>query len=107
MGVTTAVTGETGRDTFEEHRQDEGDAAFLYRELARAESDPRRRDVFERLAAVEDEHRAIWERVLGTNASNGKLAPFKPSTRARIMAYIGRYFGAKTLLNLLLREVGC
>ena len=105
MGVTTTV--EHGdRDTFEEHRQDEGDAAFLYRELARAERDPHRRSVFERLAAVEDEHRAIWERVLGLNGGNGKLAPFSPSTRARLMAFLGRRFGAQTLLNLLLREEG-
>jgi VIT1/CCC1 family predicted Fe2+/Mn2+ transporter len=55
---------------------------------------------------VEDEHRAIWERVLGLNTDNGRLAPFRPSTRARIMALIGRYFGSQTLLNLLLREEG-
>jgi VIT1/CCC1 family predicted Fe2+/Mn2+ transporter len=106
MGVTTDVGSVNDRDTFEEHRQDEGDAAFLYRELARTENDAHRRGVFERLAAVEDEHRAIWERVLGHEARNGALAPFRPSTRARIMALIGRYFGANTLLNLLLREEG-
>ncbi|MGQ0643525.1 MAG: VIT1/CCC1 transporter family protein [Gemmatimonadaceae bacterium] len=106
MGVTTTVAEHADRDTFEEHRQDEGDAAFLYRELARAERDPHRRGVFERLAAVEDEHRAIWERVLGLNGGNSRLAPFHPSTRARLMAFIGRRFGAQTLLNLLLREEG-
>jgi VIT1/CCC1 family predicted Fe2+/Mn2+ transporter len=104
MAATTAVAPRADKHTFEEHRQDEGDAAYLYRELARAEGDARRRDVFERLATVEDEHRAIWERVLRQH--NGKLAPFKPSTRARIMAFIGRSFGAHTLLNLLLREEG-
>lgn len=104
MAVTTEV-GNTDRDTFHEHWQDEGDAAFLYRELARAEQDPHRRSVFERLAAVEDEHRAIWERVLADNGK-GAARPFKPSARARMMAFIGRAFGAQTLLNLLLREEG-
>ncbi|MEW5915675.1 MAG: VIT1/CCC1 transporter family protein [Gemmatimonadota bacterium] len=101
----TATTAVTDRETFEEHRQDEGDAAFLYRELARAERDPKRRTVFERLAAVEDQHRAIWERVLGVDQGDG-LAAFKPSARARIMAFLGRTFGPQTLLNLLLREEG-
>ncbi len=95
------------RGTFHEHWQDEGDAAFLYRELARAEPDAHRRNVFERLAAVEDEHRAIWERVLSDNGGGHEHpATFRPSTRARLMAALGRYFGARTLLNLLLREEG-
>jgi VIT1/CCC1 family predicted Fe2+/Mn2+ transporter len=106
MGATTAVAG-ADHDAFREHWQDEGDAAFLYRELARAEPNPQRRSVFERLAAVEDEHRAIWERVLGEGIpGDGQLGPFRPSARARFMAFIGRRFGARTLLNLLLREEG-
>lgn len=108
MGATetTSVGARNGadRETFEEHRQDEGDAAFLYRELARAEPDAHRKQVFERLAAVEDEHQAIWERVLRDNGE--RLGPFRPSARARLMAFIGRRFGAQTLLNLLLREEG-
>jgi len=110
MGATEATTSvgtPPGRDTFHEHWQDEGDAAFLYRELARAEPDPHRKDVFERLAAVEDEHQAIWERVLQDNGGRGsKVGPFRPSTRAKLMALVGRSFGAHTLLNLLLREEG-
>ncbi|MGH7712107.1 MAG: VIT1/CCC1 transporter family protein [Gemmatimonadaceae bacterium] len=107
MGATTAVASNVDRDTFRDHWQDEGDAAFLYRELARAEPNPQRRSVFERLAAVEDEHRAIWERVLGdARTDNRQRVPFRPSARARLMAFIGRRFGAQTLLNLLLREEG-
>lgn len=105
MQATTPVAD---RGAFQEHWQDEGDAAFLYRELARAEPDAHRKSVFERLAAVEDEHRAIWERVLQENngGSSTTVATFRPSTRARLMAALGRYFGAGTLLNLLLREEG-
>jgi vacuolar iron transporter family protein len=105
--ATTTVGTPADRDTFHEHWQDEGDAAFLYRVLARAEPDPHRKDVFERLAAVEDEHQAIWERVLQDNGGRGSsIGPFRPSTRARLMAFVGRSFGAQTLLNLLLREEG-
>ena len=42
--------------TFEHHWQDEADAAFLYRILSEAETDPRKKDVYARLAAVEDRH---------------------------------------------------
>ncbi|HEY7566841.1 MAG TPA: VIT1/CCC1 transporter family protein [Gemmatimonadaceae bacterium] len=106
-GATTTVGTAADRDTFQEHWQDEGDAAFLYRELARAEPDPHRKNIFERLAAVEDEHQAIWQRVLQDNDGRGSpVGPFRPSARARLMALVGRSFGAQTLLNLLLREEG-
>jgi rubrerythrin len=39
-----------------DHFQDEADAAFLYRALASVETDPKRRDVFNKLAQVEDRH---------------------------------------------------
>ncbi|MGQ0539017.1 MAG: VIT1/CCC1 transporter family protein [Gemmatimonadaceae bacterium] len=90
--------------TFLEHWQDEGDAAFLYRALARAEQDGGRRGIFERLAAVEDEHHAVWSRVLGERGQ--APATFRPSQRARFMAFLGRRFGARALLSLLLREEG-
>ena len=41
---------------FREHWQDEGDAAFLYRRLAAVEAEPARREVFRKLADVEDRH---------------------------------------------------
>jgi hypothetical protein len=47
-------------DTFEHHWQDEADAAFLYRILAKAEDDASKSDVYRRLAEVEDRHLEIW-----------------------------------------------
>src|SRR5882672_3424868 len=38
------------------HLEDEADAAFLYRELAQAERDPGRSELYRKLAAVEDRH---------------------------------------------------
>src|SRR5690349_12817508 len=46
------------------HLEDEADAAYLYRILADAESDPVRKKVFAGLAAVEDRHVQIWQRLL-------------------------------------------
>ncbi|HJP61598.1 MAG TPA: hypothetical protein VJ865_16435, partial [Gemmatimonadaceae bacterium] len=41
---------------FEHHWQDEADAAYLYRILADAEPDPKKKDIYSRLASVEDRH---------------------------------------------------
>lgn len=91
-------------DAFADHWQDEADAAFLYRELARMEPDPARKDVFQRLAEVEDKHVEIWGRLL---AEHGKPArPFRPGGRARLLAQLGRIFGPDFLLPLLLSEEG-
>src|SRR5215210_4303509 len=43
-------------DIWLHHLEDEADAAFLYRELARAERDASKADLYGRLAQVEDRH---------------------------------------------------
>ena len=89
---------------FAHHWQDEADAAYLYRALAEREPDPRQRDIYRRLAEVEDRHVAIWGRLL---ADHGRPpAPFKPSLRARLLAALGRAFGSRFLLPALLAEEG-
>ncbi len=89
---------------FEHHWQDEADAAYLYRVLATAESDPRKKDVYSRLAAVEDRHVVIWADLLTSHGhSPGK---FRPSGRARILAWLGKHLGPGFLLPMLLAEEG-
>jgi VIT1/CCC1 family predicted Fe2+/Mn2+ transporter len=89
---------------FEHHWQDEADAAYLYRILAAAESDPKKKDIYSRLADVEDRHVVVWADLL---AKNGHPAPaFRPSTRARLLARMGRWFGPGFLLPMLLEEEG-
>jgi predicted membrane protein (TIGR00267 family) len=91
-------------DDFEHHLSDEADAAYLYRALAAAEPDERRRGIYQRLAAVEDRHVAIWEELL---AQHGRaLARHRPSVRARVLAWMGRRFGSAFLLPILLAEEG-
>ena len=89
---------------FEHHWQDEADAAYLYRLLAAAEPDPGRRDVYTRLADVEDRHVEIWARLLTENGRPPKR--FRPSGRARLLAFLGRRFGPGFLLPMLLAEEG-
>ena len=91
-------------DAFEHHWQDEADAAFLYRALAGVEPDERKRDVYARLAEVEDRHVEIWAKVLAEHGHAPKS--FRPTARARLLAWLGRRFGPGFLLPLLLREEG-
>lgn len=91
-------------DLWTEHWQDEGDAAFLYRVLAGVAEDPARADLFRRLAAVEDRHVELWQELLGSHGVTP--GPFRPSLRARLLAFVGRRLGPRVLLPLLLAEEG-
>ena len=84
------------------HWQDEADAAFLYRVLAEAEPDPLRKDVFSRLAAVEDRHVVIWEELL--TKADTPPGRHTPTGATRLRAALGRRFGPRFLLPMLLRE---
>lgn len=89
---------------FEHHWQDEADAAYLYRVLAEAEPDHKKKDLYLRLAAVEDRHVRIWGQLLERNGRAPKA--FRPSARARLLAFLGRTFGPRFLLPMLLAEEG-
>jgi predicted membrane protein (TIGR00267 family) len=90
--------------SFEHHWQDEADAAYLYRLLAAAEPDPKKKDIYSRLADVEDRHVVVWSDLL---SEHGHPPPkFRPSGRARLLAALGRWFGPGFLLPMLLEEEG-
>ena len=89
---------------FEHHWQDEADAAYLYRILAEAETDPKKKDIYARLATVEDRHVTIWTELLTKHGHPPGV--FKPSGRARLLASLGRMFGPNFLLPMLLEEEG-
>ena len=90
--------------SFEHHWQDEADAAYLYRLLAAAEPDPKKKDVYSRLADVEDRHVVVWSDLLSQHGH--PPAEFRPSGRARLLAAFGRWFGPSFLLPMLLEEEG-
>lgn len=87
------------------HWQDESDAAYLYDVLATKESDRAKQDIYQRLAAVERRHTDLWSKLLGEHGHAVPAAPV-PSASARFMAWLGRRFGPRYLLPLLLREEG-
>jgi vacuolar iron transporter family protein len=97
-------TDEIDVHSFEHHWQDEADAAYLYRLLAAAEPDPKKRDIYSRLADVEDRHVVVWADLLAKHGH--PPAKFRPSSRARLLATLGRWFGPGFLLPMLLEEEG-
>src|ERR1041385_1896766 len=86
------------------HLEDEADAAYLYRVLAEAEPAPERKKVFAALAAVEDRHVQIWQKLL---IDAGHPVPaHRPSAKARFQGWLGRRLGPGFLLPLLLQGGG-
>jgi VIT1/CCC1 family predicted Fe2+/Mn2+ transporter len=90
--------------SFEHHWQDEADAAYLYRILAAAEPDKHKKDIYSRLADVEDRHVVVWGDLMTSHGHPPKK--FEPSGRAKLLARIGKVFGPGFLLPMLLQEEG-
>lgn len=88
--------------------RDERESEFLYRELAKAEEDPGLRSVYERLAAAESRHAGHWEEHL--RAAGQPPGEFRPSFRARVLAWLARRFSpalvAPTLSDQEIRDGG-
>ena len=79
--------------------QGEMDSAVLYRALADAESNPQLKEVYQRLAAVEEAHAEFWRKRLkgmGASAKSGR-----PGWRTRALAWAARRFGPETVLPLI------
>jgi len=92
------------KGAWEEHYLDECDAAYLYRRLAAGERDDTRRQLFEKLAAVEDRHVARWAELF--TASGQALPPFLPTAKSWLVAWVARRFGSNTILPLIVAEEG-
>ena len=100
----TATVDRSTLATWRHHLQDEADAAYLYRVLASLDERPKQRDIYQRLATVEDRHSELWRTLLAEHGHDVVLPP--PSLRARVTARVARLFGPELLLPMLLREEG-
>jgi VIT1/CCC1 family predicted Fe2+/Mn2+ transporter/rubrerythrin len=91
-------------ESWDEHYRDERDAAYLYRALAALEPNHERKDLFERLAVVEDRHAERWRELF---AESGRPLPaYTTATRTRLLAWIAKRFGTSVVLPLMLAEEG-
>src|SRR4029078_9092596 len=79
-------------------------AAWLYRELAQSETNADRRDLFTRLAIVEDQHSARWEQLF--QEAGRPLPKYAVARRTRLAAWVARTFGPSGILPLILAEEG-
>jgi vacuolar iron transporter family protein len=100
----TATSPESPPHDWLHHLEDEADAAFLYRELAQAERDPRRSEVYRKLASVEDRHVEMWRKLLAEHGHQVSVP--SPSRGARLRAWMARRLGSGVLLPMLLEEEG-
>ena len=73
--------------SWDEHYRDERDAAFLYRALAAVEKNADRKQLFERLAVVEDRHAERWEELF---AQSGRPLPAYATAIANAPSGVGR-----------------
>ena len=78
--------------SWDEHYRDERDAAFLYRALAAVETDPERKQLFVKLAIVEDRHAERWEELF---AQSGRPLPrYATAQRTRLLAWVAKHFSS-------------
>jgi len=103
-GIYPAMPQTAAQHIWLHHLEDEADAAFLYRELAQAERDAHKADLYRKLAAVEDRHVEMWRSLLAENGH--QVGTPGPSRGARLRAWVARRVGAGVLLPMLLQEEG-
>ena len=79
---------------------DELEGAALYRALADAEKDPAAKEVFARLASVEEAHSAFWAKKI--DELGEKLPHTRPGFRTRALSYLARRFGPAFVLPTIM-----
>jgi vacuolar iron transporter family protein len=77
----------------------EQDGIALYRALAKAEKDPARADIFEKLARAEERHAARWARLLKNNSAS--LPAYTPGWRILLLGWFSRLFGTQHILPVV------
>lgn len=79
----------------------EKESAWLYRRVALAEPDPRKRRLFEQLAAAAEEQAARWESSPRRQGATAPERTFRPSTRARVVARLVAWLGPRAMRSVL------
>ena len=96
-GKASGAAGNLGR--YRRNLQGEVDSAALYRALADAESDTKLKQVYRRLAGVEEAHAEFWTRQIA--GAGGRAGRLQPGLRSRLLAWLARRFGTETVLPIV------
>jgi hypothetical protein len=105
LPAESAVQGPPEADeSWDHHYRDERDAAYLYRALAAIEKTPELRELFAKLAVVEDRHSERWEELF--RAGGRPLPPYATARRTRFLAWAAKHFGTALVLPMMLAEEG-
>jgi vacuolar iron transporter family protein len=77
----------------------EQDGIALYRSMAKAERDPARIEIFEKLAKAEEKHAARWSRLLKANGA--PIPSYAPGWRVLLLGWLSRRFGTQHILPVV------
>ncbi len=99
MSNTPNPPGRSSLGRYRRNLQGEVDSAALYRALAEAEADPKLKQVYRRLASVEEAHAEFWTRRI--TGAGGRAGPQHPGLRSRFLAWLARRFGTDTVLPIV------
>jgi vacuolar iron transporter family protein len=93
------MTDSRSVDRYRTNLQGEFDSAGLYHALAAAEPDAHLREVYRRLAAVEEAHAEFWRQQLAKAGT--KAGALQLGWRTRALAWLARRFGPQFVLPTL------
>ena len=86
-------------DRYADNYLREQDGIALYNALAKAEKDPLRSEIFQRLAQAEERHAARWARLLKTNGVS--IPSYSTSWRVAVLGWLSRAFGTQHILPVV------
>ncbi len=93
------MTDSPSIDRYRTNLQGEFDSAGLYHALAEAEPDAHLREVYRRLAAVEEAHAEFWRQQLAKTGT--RAGPLHLGWRTSALAWLARRFGPQFVLPAL------
>jgi vacuolar iron transporter family protein len=79
----------------------EKESAWLYRQVAAAEPDAHKADLFLKLAAAAEEQAGTWAAIAARGTTPAPERRYTPSLRARIVAWLLRHFETRSLRMVL------
>lgn len=82
--------------------QEEVDAAFLYHTLVNLVADEKKKELYKKLASIEEKHINVWVEHLKKNSI--KFYELKPTLKAKLISSISKKYGPSLLTKMMLRE---